>query len=45
MDNEDPLAFVSGTAEIANISGDSSGPMIRVDLDFADELLAISMTE
>ena len=45
MDNEEPAAFISGTAEITDISGDSSGPMVRDDLDFADQLLAISMKE
>ena len=32
-------------ADTANVSGDFSGPMVTDDLDIADELSAISMTE
>ena len=37
--------YCYGTADIANISRDSSGPIVTDDLDFSDELLAINMTE
>ena len=39
-----PVAVVQGTADI-NASGDSSGPFATDDLDIADELSTISMTE
>ena len=42
-DNEEPSAIIQGTADIANVSGDSRGPMVTDDLDIADELSAISM--
>ena len=45
IENEGTLAVVYGTADIANISGDSSGSMATDDLDIADELSAISITE
>ena len=43
--NEEPLAILYGTARIANITGDSSGPKVTDGLDIADKLSAISMTE
>ena len=42
---EEPSAVLSGTAEVANIRGGSSGLMVSDDLDFSDELWAISMTQ
>ena len=36
---------IIGTAELANISGESSVPMAIDELDIADKMSAISMTE
>ena len=41
-ENQDSKQKISGRADI---SGDSSGALVTGDLDTADEMLAISMTE
>ena len=38
-------AMMQGTADVVNVSGDSSGPFATDDLGFADQLSARSMTE
>ena len=37
--------MIKGIAEVANISGESSGALAIDDLDFADKISAISLTE